>query len=108
MPIGREQLNDVLGAAARAAGADAVVVADQEGLLIADSGASEAEAVAAVAALRATGSAARSDVVDGRVKAHEVQVGDDTVVLGTVGDTAIASAVFDRVEWAVQQGLSSH
>ncbi|MEZ4317580.1 MAG: hypothetical protein R3F61_08745 [Myxococcota bacterium] len=100
------RLDSELGSAARTHAVPSLVIADRAGLLIASAPEGTAnEEVAALAALRADGHMGRSEVVEGRVKAREVHVGDDVVVMGAIGDTAICAAVFDEVEDTVRQTL---
>lgn len=104
-PTPHDRLRDALDEATRATGVR-VVVADAAGLPVtASTGTPEIDALAAVAALRASGDAGRAEVVAGRVKARTVPVGDATLVVGAVGDTAICGAVFDRVAPAVAETL---
>lgn len=100
-------LDAQLGAAARTFAVPSLVVADQSGLVVASAPqGSMVDEVAALSALRASGHNGRAEVVDGRVKARQVQVGEEVLVLGAIGDTAICSAVFDEVESAVQNTLT--
>lgn len=101
-------LESKLDHAARTHALSSVVVADQHGLPVAaPNGAASVDEVAAVAVLRATGDARCGELVqDRKVKARKVNVGDQDVVIGAIGDTAICAAVFDELEDSVREALS--
>jgi predicted regulator of Ras-like GTPase activity (Roadblock/LC7/MglB family) len=84
-----------------------LVVADRSGLVVASAGDdTQAEGVAALTALRASGDQSRAELASGRVKSRPVDIGDDVVLLGAIGDTAICSAVFDEAEEEVKRHLA--
>lgn len=100
----RERLAHDLDQAAAEAGVPSLVVADRAGLLIAGAG-DQADVVAAVGSLRADGHPGRAELIDGRVKAREVDLGDERVVLAAVGDTVVTAAAFDKVIATVKAEL---
>lgn len=107
MSTPRERLFQQLDSAAAERGLPSLVVADRSGLLIAASESSTAsEETAALSALRAEGDVARAELVEGRVKARRVDLGDDEVIVGALGDTAIVAQVFDDLETVVRDGLT--
>lgn len=107
MITARQRLFDRLDTAAAEKGLPSLVVADQSGLLIAASaGSTGSDETAALSALRAEGNDARSEVVEGRVKARAVDLGDEQVIVGALGDTAIVAQVFDDLEETVRNGLT--
>lgn len=97
------RLTAELGHLAETYGLPSLVVADSAGLLVAAAdGAAEVDEVAALSALRAVGDTRRPEVASGRVKAREVQVQGEVLVVGALGDTNVCAAVFDRAERAVR------
>lgn len=97
------RLTAELGHLAETYGLPSLVVADQAGLLVAAAdGAAEVDEVAALSALRAVGDGRRPEVASGRVKAREIPVGGEVLVVGALGDTNVCAAVFDRAERAVK------
>ena len=99
-----ERLNTKLDTLAKANDLPSLVVADDQGLLVAASdSASQADEVAALCAVQENGVSPRKTIEGDRVKARTVVMGERTVVMGALGDTAICAAVFDVAEEAVKE-----